>query len=297
MTAALPRPAWLAREAAHQGRVDAAVASHIHRRDRGIKHPIEDFLFSYYHHKPAQLRVWHPGAGVILEDADERLNLPGHQRVPGGVVFDVAAFVDAKSVLLTAAHRVMHATSGHRAQLACFGLHEWAMAYRTTPDEVRHTQLSLRLGHDGTDAVVESHELRCTHFDAYRFFTRPAVPRNAHTLDRASQAQYEQPGCLHAGMDLYKWAHKLAGIVSSELIMDCFDLAREIRIVDMQASPYDVSSLGHPAIPVETAEGKATYVRRQRDFAARAEVLRQRLLGVLDPLATVAARPPSPART
>ena len=38
-------------------------------RSRGEKHPIWDFLFTYYSYKPAVLRRWHPGAGVELEDA------------------------------------------------------------------------------------------------------------------------------------------------------------------------------------------------------------------------------------
>ena len=55
-----------------------------------------------------------------------------------------------------------------------------------------------------TDAVLESMPLRCSHFDAYRFFTAPATPRNEHRLSRASQGESEQPGCLHANMDLLK---------------------------------------------------------------------------------------------
>ena len=30
-------------------------------------------------------------------------------------------------------------------------------------------------------------------------------------------------------MDLYKWAYKLSPLVPSELVADCFELAREIR--------------------------------------------------------------------
>ncbi|MGL1409555.1 hypothetical protein ACSTIX_23730, partial [Vibrio parahaemolyticus] len=70
------------------------------------------------------------------------------------------------------------------AQFGCFGLHEWAMAYRT--EDVRHA-VPLRLGSDGTDAVVESHDLKCTHFDAFRFFTPDAVPRNRTALSRDLQ--------------------------------------------------------------------------------------------------------------
>ena len=55
----------------------------------------------------------------------------------------------------------------------------------------------------------------------------------------------EQPGCLHAGMDVYKWAFKLTPLVPSDLVADAFDLAREIRVLDMEASPYDLRELGY----------------------------------------------------
>ena len=40
-----------------------------HRRRSGVKHPVHDFLFTYYSQRPAALRRWHPGWGVALEDA------------------------------------------------------------------------------------------------------------------------------------------------------------------------------------------------------------------------------------
>ena len=85
-------------------------------------------------------------------------------------------------------------------------------------------------------------------------------------------------------MDLYKWCAKLAPAMPGELVLDCFRLAREIRTLDMQASPYDVSSLGEAAVAIETPAGRAEYVTRQRDFAERAAVLRGRLLAVCDGL-------------
>ena len=94
-------------------------------------------------------------------------------------------------------------------QLGCFGLHEWAMVYRTPEDDVRHAGWPLRLGSGGTDEVVERHGIRCSHFDAFRFFTDDARPRNALQPTRDGQVALEQPGCLHAGMDVYKWAFKL----------------------------------------------------------------------------------------
>ncbi|MEP7333201.1 MAG: hypothetical protein ABI692_14055, partial [Terracoccus sp.] len=146
----------------------------------------------------------------------------------------------------------------------------------------RHADWPLRLGAEGTDAVVESHQIACSHFDAYRFFTPPAVPLNALSPTREGQAASEQPGCLHAGMDLYKWAHKLVPAVSSDLVMDCFDLAREIRGLDMRAAPYDLRELGYEPLLIETPEGKAQYAAEQRDFATRGLALRRRLVAAVD---------------
>jgi hypothetical protein len=54
--------------------------------------------------------------------------------------------------------------------------------------------------------------------------------------------------------------------------------------MDMQASPYDLSDWGYPAIPIETPDGKAAYVEQQRAFSAEAQMLRGRLLAALAPL-------------
>ena len=78
-------------------------------------------------------------------------------------------------------------------------------------------------------------------------------------------------------MDLYKHAFRLTPLVPSELVADCFELARDIRVVDMQASPYDLADLGFAPIRIETAEGKQEYAAAQRAFAERAAPLRNRL--------------------
>jgi hypothetical protein len=83
-------------------------------------------------------------------------------------------------------------------------------------------------------------------------------------------------------MDLYKWAFKLAPFTPSELIADCFELASHIRTLDMRASPYDLTSLGYSPICIETPEGRAEYESLQRDFAAMAAPLRQRLQAVCE---------------
>jgi hypothetical protein len=67
-------------------------------------------------------------------------------------------------------------------------------------------------------------------------------------------------------------------MVSSELVADCFELARDIRELDMRASPYDLSALGYTPVRIETVEGKQEYVATQRTFAERGAPLRRRLI-------------------
>lgn len=154
------------------------------------------------------------------------------------------------------------------------------MAYKSEINGIRHEYLPLRLGAEGTDAVVEKHKIRCTHFDAFRFYTPQAVPLNELQPTRELQVELEQPGCLHGNMDLYKWAYKMSPAVPTDLLMDCFELAWDIRIMDMQASPYDLTEWGYAPIRIETPEGKANYVREQKQFAQRANELREKLLQV-----------------
>ncbi|WP_062132693.1 hypothetical protein [Demequina aestuarii] len=278
---ALPRAEWEPLARAHAGRADALTAAHLDRRSRGERHAIEDFLFEYYSTKPGRLRRWHPGVGVALADAPEHQQWRWYRTDAEVTTVDVGAFHADRGDAVAHIRRLLAATAGRAPLLGCFGMHEWAMVYRAS-DQGRRHGLPLRLGPGGTDAVVEAHPLQCTHFDAFRFFTDDATPRNAHALTRLSQPEMEQPGCLHATMDLYKWCLKLEPAVPGDLMLDCFELARDVRRVDMQASPYDVSSYGLAAIPVETPEGKSEYASRQREFAERAAPLRSRLIEVCD---------------
>jgi hypothetical protein len=90
-------------------------------------------------------------------------------------------------------------------------------------------------------------------------------------------------------MDLYKHAYRLSPMVGSEVVADCFALARDIRVLDMRASPYDLSGLGYPPVRVETPEGKQEYVAAQREFAERGAPLRARLVGECERLLEVAS--------
>jgi hypothetical protein len=278
---------WLARAAAHAARVDAFIEPHLARRGSKVKHPVHDFLFTYYSQRPAQLRRWHPGYGAALAEAPEYAGLKGYEVLgldtlaaqPAEAAAAVSPeYVAAQAQFVRGLLNLLRATQGRPAHTGCFGLHEWAMVYRQSPDELRHNDWPLRLGSTGTDQVVEEHQVTCSHFDAFRFFTPPARGLNVLQPARDDRSAYEQPGCLHAGMDLYKHAFRLTPMISSDLVADCFELARDIRVLDMRAAPYDLVDLGFEPIPIETPDGKATYVREQRAFAERGAPLRRRLI-------------------
>jgi hypothetical protein len=256
---------------AHRARLAPYVEPHLARRRAGAAHPVHDFLFTYYSFSPAKLLDWQPGwpASGSLDLLMKRRGL-------------VRSTLD-----------LLRATARRPPALACFGLHEWAMVHGA--DETRHP-VSLRLGASATDEVVESHRISCSHFDAFRFFTPSAAPLNRLRPGRDDRPAYEQPGCLHATMDLYKHAFRLWPLVGSDLVADCFELAWDVRIVDMRAAPYDLSGVtldpsgeAWTPIPIETPEGKQEYAARQRAFADRAAPLRERLIEECERLLPAAA--------
>jgi hypothetical protein len=284
----LPEVDWLARQSAHEQRVRVWTDPHQARQAKDAKHPVEDFLFEYYRYRASWLRRWHPGPDVMLLGAAARayLQWPQYHEVKGGpgsdpvegVMLNPATFAPQRRDSLAWMLALLRNTAERPPQFACYGLHEWAMVYRQTADEVRHNQWPLRFPPDELARIVETQPVRCSHFDAFRFFTTPARSLNKLQPDRATSAQYEQRGCLHANMDLYKWAFKLAPFAPSALIADCFAFARDIREVDMRASPYDLRALGYTPIAIETPEGRGEYERHQRAFAERGQPLRTRLI-------------------
>ncbi|CAM3356590.1 hypothetical protein PSET11_02362 [Arthrobacter ulcerisalmonis] len=292
----LPADQWLALEQAHQDRVARYADPYLARRSAGKKHPVEDFLFTYYTQKPGQLRRWHPGVGTVLagEAAAARSGWKHYRTLDDGeltslglpagscaVTVDTGAFLTDRKDAVDFASIIVRGTAARPAQFGCFGLHEWAMVYHQDKFELRHEYLTLRLGSAGTDTVVDQHKIKCTHFDAFRFYTPDATPLNELEPTRDTQRHLEQPGCLHANMDLYKWAYKLTPALPSELVMDCFELSWRVRVMDMRASPYDLAEWGYPPIRIETPDGKADYVLQQRGFADEAAVLRGRLAAAL----------------
>ncbi|GAB2514451.1 hypothetical protein CATRI_06255 [Corynebacterium atrinae] len=269
---------WHARQEAHITRAEALTRDHLERRRRNVKHPVFDFLFEYYPVRPAHLRRWHPGHGLALEghiDMRDYLLIDA----PPATAVDVTALWRRRGGAYLYIRDLLRRTNLNPTHFDCFGLHEWAMVYRS--DAPRH-DLPLRLGAAGSDAVVEKHQIRCTHFDAFRFFTPPARSLNIAVLERADQPEFDQAGCVHATMDVFKWASKLGPLVPGEVLLEAFELAVDARILDMEASPYDCRDYGFGVVAIETPEGKAEYVARQRGLAERGKPLRDRLVAIID---------------
>ncbi|WP_394281687.1 3-methyladenine DNA glycosylase [Corynebacterium sp.] len=276
----LARKQWRALNDDHLARAATWVEPYLSRRRRGEEHAGIDFLFDYYRMRASHLYKWHPGIGVDLCDAVDSEHAGWRDYVIEGstVRVDRDNLLARRGHAFGQIHELLMATASRPAQFDCFGLHEWAMVYHGSP---RHS-LPLRLGAERTNAVVDTHTLRCTHYDAYRFFTEPAQPLNLTVLHSDERTRHEQAGCVHATMDLYKWAFKLGPTCPGELLLDCFELAVAARRLDMEASPYDCAELGWGVVAIETAAGKAEYVRRQRELARRGKDLRTQLVAVLD---------------
>ncbi|GFG69633.1 3-methyladenine DNA glycosylase [Mycolicibacter senuensis] len=286
---ALDTEHWQARAQTYRRRLDSFLAPRLRRIAAGD--PVPKFLFSYYSLRPRQLRGWHPGFGVALTGAAALRDYRGRRgyTVTAGRVGVADDFVRERAGTVTFIARLLRATAARPARLNCFGLHEWAMVYRSPAGQpVRHGHVPLRLRAPEVERVVESMPLRCTHFDAFRFFTPAAAPRNDGMPRRATQTDWEQPGCLHANMDLYKWCYKLGPLIESELLLECLQLAAAAREIDMRASPYDLSGYGYEPICIENPVGRAEYVRCQTEVSQHAAPLRDAVLERCERLSAVA---------
>ncbi|HAB98897.1 MAG TPA: hypothetical protein DCE71_03640 [Parachlamydiales bacterium] len=247
----------------------------------GRKHQVYDFLFTYITFSPAILNqlvlsfvevlcaagwedlscfgeYWFKREGAILYLNPERLQ---------GQALALVGFIE----------ELCQAVAERTPRFGCFGLHEWAMVYRLSQEEIRHRGCRLRLSQEKLSLFVESQHLCCTHYDAYRFFTPQAKPLNVFQPTLQERLQNEQSGCLHANMDLYKWATKLWPWIGSDLIAKTFLLAVEGRELDMRASPYDLREEGYDPICIETEEGRRQYQGLQQKYAEQSKNLRQEL--------------------
>src|SRR5699024_10200132 len=147
---------------------------------------------SYYYLAVGALKRWHPGAGGVIANPRQntaaehtdwkyyrevRLNTATRRRY-GGWTVDTAQFRQQRARILEFVRRLLSATAARPAKLSCFGLHEWAMAYKSDKHGIRHSTVPLRLGAQGTNEVVETHNISCSHFDAFRFYAPEARGMN-----------------------------------------------------------------------------------------------------------------------
>lgn len=269
----LEESAWLSLEATHDTVVMPWVEAYRDRRARRTRHPVHDFLFEYYQINRRLLTQWRPMAWQRLcGDAAQRfLEDERYLDTGDGVGVSVKRMSEKERLRLRWVYSLIAAAKLRAPRFNCFGLHEWAMVYRA--DEIRHEKTPLRVSPAEVEAIVEGNTIRCSHFDAFRFFTPEAIPLNELQPGRDEREQNEQFGCVHFNMDLYKWSVKLSPWVGSELIRACFLLAMEARELDMRASPYDLSEYGYEPIRIETASGREQYrIEQERIYRAGSEL-------------------------
>jgi hypothetical protein len=272
---------WHALRDNHKAKVLPWITPRLQRRSRHESHPVDDFLFEYYPISTNKLLNWHPGFGVTLiatEIESEEFPLGNYEFIENKIQLRSDWLTKNKGAATNLIDFLTN-TQERSIRSGCFGLHEWAMVLGA--DEVRHEKWPLRLSQEEIRATIDEVGLRCTHFDAFRFFTPIAVPLNPLQLTPVDRNEIEQAGCLHANMDLYKYAHRFSPIVGSTIVRDAFALAREIRAVDMQTAPYDLADLGVIPIQVETKAGRDEFAKLQIGFAQRAQILRTDLIHAL----------------
>src|SRR5256885_420749 len=133
----LDEPVWQQRARRHRARVQRWTGPHRERRRAGSPHPVLDFLFTYSSHPPGRLERWHPGPGVLLlgPGSDAYLDLPGYRRArwdgASGVHLDPRALPASRRATAAFVRELLTSSAGRAAQLTCFGMHEWAMVYRS----------------------------------------------------------------------------------------------------------------------------------------------------------------------
>ena len=286
------------------------------------KHPIYNFLIEYYGLKGTKgvrrLMRWSPNPGLLVEqtqhqqqqkqqeqysgillegamedDFSSTLHLKGATICEEGVIYSPELFFGGRQQGNNDAfywyQSILQQTLDADPILHCYGLHEWAMQYQPDgapppPSAKYQKHLPLRVSRQVLNETVERKGISCTHVDALRFFAQPALPLNKYggPLERIDQKRLEQPGCVHATMDLLKMTLKLQPFCDAELLRSVLGIALEARELDVAASPYDASQYDVSVIPIETSEGRAEYKRRQTALMKKADPIRRELLKAYD---------------
>lgn len=282
---------WTSKAEKHEALLGPLCDAFLQRRKLGQKHAVHDFLYTYYNFSPTKLRQWVPPIHEALAITPEiRKDYPW---------LNDYWFCLENDLLFLNTERIPKTTPGLAGFIAelcntilqrtprfkCFGLHEWAMVYKLSPEELRHKHHQLRVSPEELASFVESQTICCSHYDAYRFFTPEARPLNVLNPVLDTRLEMEQAGCVHVNMDLYKWSLKLWPWIGSDFLAKAFFLALEGRELDMRASPYDLSKEGFEPLCIETENGRKQYQEEQRLLTDRSIPLREELRTFCEQLA------------
>jgi hypothetical protein len=275
----LPEAVWRRRQESFGERHSAFLSQQVERRAQRVKDPTLDFLFEYYGYPPSRLLTWTPGFGQLLEGpgAREFLRNTRYVECERGVYLSAARLIPRRRALRWI-RELLHTTLERPPVFHCFGIHEWALVHGS---KLKHPSFDLRVSREEIGARLAG-GIRCTHYDAFRFFSPEAKALTELELSAETMLETEQPGCLHTNMDLYRWAQKLAPYVESELLGDTFELACEARRIDSATSPYDLERTGIPPLKVETEAGREVFVAAQRRIWEASVPLRRRLIAAYD---------------
>jgi len=229
--------------------------------------------------------------GATIDDVGSNLHLRGAMPYSGGVLYSPFSFFDQPDNASKTSNpyvwyrSVLQQTLRAEPVLHCHGLHEWAMQYwppgaDPPPSQQYQSTLPLRVSQQVINTAVERRGISCTHVDALRYFAPAAGPLNHHgaSLERSQQLELEQPGCVHAHMDMLKHILRLSPYCDPTLVQRVLHVAIQARTLDVAASPYDSTHYGVSVIPIETMEGRAQYRMEQQELMLKATPVRQDLL-------------------
>ena len=259
--AKLSKAEWTADVDGFKDRTHALLCGGLHKDPQ---HPLYNFIFKYYFSmSPKCLTHYSPGMNVLLLDTDEPDSGASlaqsswgdpYRPVSRGYVWDPAELAVPATKRRAMSHvlQLLQSIDKKPPSLRCYGLHEWAMVYidgasretaaAPSPKLSKFQSLPLRVTSESIRSVLQPDPaapplLRCTHYDAFRFFTDDG--RVLNTVNSPVPARYvfscpicrglilgvrcrrehilqlEQPGCIHVQMDLFKWDFSLTCGISS----------------------------------------------------------------------------------
>ena len=275
----LTRSEWRSRADAHRRRVKDLLGGMFYDRKIHDKHPIYNFLFTYYRFRPHRtLERYSAGLEFGLEkhcnsDDDGSLYLPSskHFSVKNNCIeMDPVKSLNEKSVTrIRNLHTLLALVQRRPPTFSCFGVHEFAMLHSGARHSHFQKNLKLRMTQREIDDVVERAPIRCSHFDATRHFPESALKSCGIKTGPTLRVKNEQAGCIHTNLDLFKFSLRLWPFASSELVADALELAIRARELDMRASPYDLSSISDftelgrdfdlTPVLIETESGRAEF--------------------------------------